>query len=273
MKDEDICRHLAHLGCVSERPGMYLPEDTYDCFVSYVLGYDDALGGVILKGFREWATMLLNQQANFGWSAVALGVLLGDMSKKLVSIEENRAAIAGLHRLISEFVSERGDDLAATQIFARYSAWEQERKSAWKPGFRRNMGAWGVHALANDPAQNWADDLVGVSDLGAVQSALDAVLETEYLDADVACEGLAACEVIARLKGNFGVQDADTETLDRWVRNHPAMPSDDLVRAALAAIDKILAPRSELLAVWEEERERDAGRSRLAVADLWNRLV
>jgi hypothetical protein len=90
---------------------MYLPEDTYDCFVSYVLGYDDALDGAILKGFREWATMLLNKQANYGWPAVALGVLLGDLSKNLVSIEENRAAIAGLHRLVSAFVSERGNDL------------------------------------------------------------------------------------------------------------------------------------------------------------------
>ena len=38
-----------------------------------------------------------------------------------------------------------------------------------------------------------------------------------YLDVDAACEGLAACEVVARLKGNWGARNAYTETVDKWV--------------------------------------------------------
>lgn len=65
------------------------------------------------------------------------------------------------------------------------------------------MGAWDVDTFDNDTACDWAYDLADASDLSLVQQTLEAVLQTgdEYLEMDPACEALAACEVIARLKG------------------------------------------------------------------------
>ena len=82
------------------------------------------------------------------------------------------------------------------------------------------MGAWGVLAFDNDTANDWAYDLEGVQGLSVVNTAF-AELEQEgdYLDSDFACNALAACEVIARLKGRAGYQNAYTEKVDSWEAN------------------------------------------------------
>ncbi len=68
------------------------------------------------------------------------------------------------------------------------------------------MGAWGVLAFDNDTANDWAYGLDGVDDLGLVESAFDEVAEVggDDLDSDLACNALAACEVLARLRGRPG---------------------------------------------------------------------
>lgn len=133
------------------------------------------------------------------------------------------------------------------------------------------MGAWSADAFGNDAACDWASGLEDVHDLRLVRRALDAVLSgsDDYLDSDIACEGLAACEVVARLKGHWGLRNAYTETVDQWVEAHPIKPPENLVRAALAAIARILSPPSELLELWEEA---DAEEWRAAVEDLQHRV-
>jgi hypothetical protein len=133
------------------------------------------------------------------------------------------------------------------------------------------MGAWSADTFGNDAACDWASGLEDVHDLRLVRRALDAVLSVsdDYLDSDIACEGLAACEVVARLKGHWGLRNAYTETVDQWVEAHPIKPPENLVRAALAAIARILSPPSELLELWEEA---DAEEWRAAVEDLQHRV-
>jgi hypothetical protein len=116
------------------------------------------------------------------------------------------------------------------------------------------MGAWSADAFGNDTACDWSHGLEKVDDLRFVQQAFEAVLDAdeEYLDADAASEALAACEVIARLKGNWGVRNPYTETVDQWVASHKIKPPEDLIQTALAVIDRVRAPQSELLELWEE---------------------
>jgi hypothetical protein len=116
------------------------------------------------------------------------------------------------------------------------------------------MGAWGTGTFDNDTACDWAGDLEGAEDLSPVEAAIKQVVETgdDYLDSDVACEALAACEVVARLKGNWGRRDAYTETVDAWVQAHPGQPSQELITHALTAIDRVLKSPSELLELWQE---------------------
>lgn len=134
------------------------------------------------------------------------------------------------------------------------------------------MGAWGVGTFDNDTACDWASELEPQSDHRFLAATLSKVLEVEdeYLDSDVACEGLAAAEVIARLGGRWGTRDTYTEAVDRWVQNHPAEPPLQLRKQAVAVIERILAEPSELLELWSESDEFETWKSTLA--DLQERL-
>lgn len=134
------------------------------------------------------------------------------------------------------------------------------------------MGAWDVGTFDNDTACDWAYALEGQPDTALVAATLAQVLAAgaDDLDADVASEGLAAAEVVARLRGNWGERNAYTETVDRWVESHPGEPPAGLVAAALAAVDRVLTAPSELLELWSESE--DFGRWQEGMAALRRRL-
>jgi hypothetical protein len=116
------------------------------------------------------------------------------------------------------------------------------------------VGAWGTGIFDNDTACDWADELEEASDLSLIESTLDEVLNVgaDYLDADLAQETLAAAETIARLKGNWGIRDSSTETIDKWVETTRLIPPQALTEKALKAIGRVLSGPSELLELWGE---------------------
>jgi hypothetical protein len=134
------------------------------------------------------------------------------------------------------------------------------------------MGAWGTGTFDNDTACDWTYDLEQAKDLSFVGDTLAAVMAVgdEYLDSDEACAGLAACEVLARLQGHWGVRNAYTETVDKWVSAHVGQPPAELISEALLVIDRVLSPPSELL---ELRSEGDSQEWRAAVADLRKRVA
>lgn len=134
------------------------------------------------------------------------------------------------------------------------------------------MGTWGFDTFDNDTAGDWAFGLEGAADLGYVRETLERVLaaEDDYLDVDEACEGLAACEAIARLKGNWGDRNAYSEIVDAWAESHHIVPPAELVDKATAVIDRVTGANSELRELWEED---DASEWLAAVADLRARVV
>lgn len=105
------------------------------------------------------------------------------------------------------------------------------------------MGAWSEDTFGNDTACDWVGDFMRSPGFGAVSEAIHAVLDAEdYLDSGEACECLAACEVIARLQGHWGLRNPYSENLDRWVEANPSIVPEELKAAADAAIERILAP-------------------------------
>ena len=127
-------------------------------------------------------------------------------------------------------------------------------------------------AFDNDTANDWAYGLDEVDDLSLVESALVELEDVgrEYLDQDIACNALAACEVLARLLGNFGYRNAYTEKVDSWVAAHPMKPEHSLLTRARDAIHRILGEESELRQLWEEA---DGDSWRKTVEDLRQRLT
>ena len=134
------------------------------------------------------------------------------------------------------------------------------------------MGAWATGSFDNDTACDWASGLEGVADLSLVRDTLAQVIEVgeDYLDADMGSEALAACEVVARLKGNWGPRNSYTETVDKWVKMQPQVVSANFVQTAVAVIDRVLTAPSELLELWEEG---DGAEWQNAVKDLRNRVL
>ena len=114
------------------------------------------------------------------------------------------------------------------------------------------MGAWSNDTFGNDTACDWIGTFLDEPGLPTVKSAIETVLSTD-LDSDEACDCLAACEVIARLRGKWGVRDAYSEDLDKWVEANPIDVPKDLKAAADSAIERILGPDSELVELWDED--------------------
>lgn len=134
------------------------------------------------------------------------------------------------------------------------------------------MGAWGELAFDNDTACDWAYGLEGLDDLSLVESTFGELEQVgdDYLDSDIACNALAACELIARLKGNTGYSNSHTEEVDRWVAANKIEPGPALLKRASAALDRVLADDSELRELWDESAE--GAKWRTAVEDLRKRL-
>lgn len=133
------------------------------------------------------------------------------------------------------------------------------------------MGAWGVLAFDNDDANDWAYGLDRVSDLSLVESAFEQVeaVGSNYLEQGLACNALAACEVLARLRVRPGYTNAYTDKVDRWVAAHPIDSPPALIARGEAAIVRILGPGSELRDLWEEAEGEEW---RAAVDDLGSRM-
>ncbi|QOV90455.1 DUF4259 domain-containing protein [Humisphaera borealis] len=135
------------------------------------------------------------------------------------------------------------------------------------------MGAWGHESFANDDAADFVATLGDVSDLSLVAKAINELLaeSDDYVPMDFAGAAIAACEVIARLKGNWGRRDTASEPVDRWVENHPQKVPSKLIRRALKAIDRILDDDSELRELWYEGQAGDDWKA--SVDDLRRRVA
>src|SRR5450756_344941 len=96
------------------------------------------------------------------------------------------------------------------------------------------MGAWGPGIFENDTACDFASAVAGGGGVQAVGHALDRVLASEgnYLEAPEAEEGLAAAEIVARLRGSAGQQTAYTASIDAWIIGVQTTPADELVDKA-----------------------------------------
>ncbi|MEM7201337.1 MAG: DUF4259 domain-containing protein [Planctomycetota bacterium] len=134
------------------------------------------------------------------------------------------------------------------------------------------MGAWGYDVFENDTAGDWVYELEerGADQIAATLAAVKSVGDG-YLDADSACEGLAAAETVARLLGRPGQRDSYTESLDAWIASNSMTPSTDMITAAIAAVDRVLGQHSELAELWGDSA--DAGTWRASVAGLRRRLT
>lgn len=134
------------------------------------------------------------------------------------------------------------------------------------------MGAWGVDTFENDTACDYALEVTKDSNFARMESTLDRTLSTggEYLEAPDAEEVLAAAEIIARLRGQFGQRTAYTQQIDEWVGRVNLSPSGELVEKARRCVVRVMTQPSELLDLWTESDQFESWQS--SVEGLLRRL-
>jgi hypothetical protein len=119
------------------------------------------------------------------------------------------------------------------------------------------VGAWGAGVFDNDTACDYASAVANGGGVPALYEAIDRVLSSVdgYLEAPDAEEGLAAVDIVARLRGSAGQQTAYTADVDAWIKNARAQVPDELVDKAKRVIARILSEPSELLELWTQSAD------------------
>lgn len=133
------------------------------------------------------------------------------------------------------------------------------------------MGAWGSGNFQNDTALDWvyAFDSEGAE---AVRAAVEAALRPGYLDADVACTALAACEVVAASAGAGLADDAPGDVLDSLARHGADVRQADLAAACQRIVILAGSETSELHELWDDAAPEDREGFRAALTGLQKRL-
>src|SRR5215471_9793301 len=125
------------------------------------------------------------------------------------------------------------------------------------------MGTWGVGALENDAAADWAAGLEGTEAREYVAKAIDRIAHAdpgEHLDLDDSIAAVAAAEIIAAARGQESSQLSDK--LRQWITEQSFMPQQGLTKAAAAAVTRI-RDASELRDEWSDGQEWLAEMDRL----------
>lgn len=133
------------------------------------------------------------------------------------------------------------------------------------------MGAWGAGVFENDGACDFAVEVTKRKDLSKLDRALDVVLREEnYLEAPAATEGLAAADIVARLRDHFGQTGVHTKEIDGWAKKMKIVPDDQMTAKARQVVDRVGRQPSELLELWSEE---DASEWLVSLEELKQRLL
>ena len=104
------------------RPGMFLSETSYDATVAFICGYDAALMGGLLFGFREWLITRLERGNNLAWPAlVELAITEAPVTAASVADDATRRTV--LFDLLSKFFAERDSRDGIRAMFSGYEAW------------------------------------------------------------------------------------------------------------------------------------------------------
>ncbi len=130
------------------------------------------------------------------------------------------------------------------------------------------MGAWGSGIFENDIALDWICDLTppkrylfGLLKSDPISRCLDsvqAVIDTEYVDADDACELLAAAECVALVRGhpahNLPEEVVSWHTLIAGLKT--SAKDDEINQWVLEAVERVKnADESELRILWADSED------------------
>ncbi|MCX4859339.1 hypothetical protein [Streptomyces canus] len=111
---------------VRSRPGLYGLNGSYEATVMFLVGFNEARSGGLLRGFTEWLVVRKGECSSFGWQALVLDEALPDVESwgwnKLGKLnpEQEQEAVDLLLSLLVEFLAVRDDVMALARTYAEY---------------------------------------------------------------------------------------------------------------------------------------------------------
>lgn len=133
------------------------------------------------------------------------------------------------------------------------------------------MGAWGLGSFENDEAADFLAEVTGSGDLALIREAIDNVVtSTEFVEAPDACRAIVAAEVVAAALSRPTAEASQHDGLSRWLARIRPGIEPALALAAHDALERVLAPNSELLELWEDTE--DLAEWKALVSDLMQQL-
>ena len=120
------------------------------------------------------------------------------------------------------------------------------------------MGTWGKGSFDNDSAADFMNEVIQDGDF-ALHEAFEVVLDPDmdYVEAEEGVRAIAAAEILAAVLSGDTSKITDA-ALRVWVQNADKTSLADLRELASEALDRILAPESELPELWEDTADSGA---------------
>jgi hypothetical protein len=97
MKEIELFKHI------KDRLGLFVPNSTYDNYVSLIIGYDLAKEHTLLKGFNEWLASKYKLPPNFVFSQQIKYYLFKKEFAKTLTKEDEILLINCLYEKLVEF--------------------------------------------------------------------------------------------------------------------------------------------------------------------------
>jgi hypothetical protein len=122
------------------------------------------------------------------------------------------------------------------------------------------MGTWGSGPFDDDQASDWVWELQEANDWGVVEAALRGaadVGEDAYLEAPDGQVAWAAAAVVAAADDPSVTVPGE---VNAWLDQHRGGRPETVRPLALAAVRRVLSPKSELVELWTEAGELDEWR-------------
>lgn len=101
---------------------MWLTETSYDTVVAFIEGYNAAMMGGLLVGFREWLITRIQGGNNLSWSAL-VDLAADEAQTEPAATADDARRREALFELLSQFFAERSGGDGVRSIFRRYEAW------------------------------------------------------------------------------------------------------------------------------------------------------
>lgn len=111
---------------VRSRPGIYGLNGSYNGAVMFLIGFDEARSGGLMRGFTEWLVVRKGECSSFGWQALVLEEALPDVESwgwnKLneATAEQEQQAVELLLSLLLEFLTVRDDVMLLARMYTEY---------------------------------------------------------------------------------------------------------------------------------------------------------